>query len=195
MLARICVERVEVSVGVNCLRNDSLSALGIAAAVGAHAIRVNVHTGAYVTDQGLIEGHAAQTLTYRRQLHAEHVSILADVLVKHATPLAPVAPDVATRDTLQRGLADAVIVTGDGTGQPVSRALLEAVRAAAGDKPVWVGSGLSPAVMNDVGALIDGAVVGTWLKAEGRVDAPVDVARVRDMVAAWRSRPKTLRGV
>ena len=35
------------------MRNDAAAALGIAVATGAHFIRVNVHGGAMVTDQGL----------------------------------------------------------------------------------------------------------------------------------------------
>src|SRR3990172_12351029 len=55
-------------IGINALRNDALAGLGIAAAVGASFIRVNVHTGVYATDQGLIEGRAAEALRYRKQL-------------------------------------------------------------------------------------------------------------------------------
>src|SRR5688500_8924943 len=91
-IAAATVERFDLPVGVNCLRNDATSAIGIAAAVGLDFIRVNVHTGAYLTDQGLIEGEADRTLRYRRFLGGEHVTILADVLVKHARPLAPLDP-------------------------------------------------------------------------------------------------------
>ena len=87
LMARVvgaCVANSGVPIGVNCLRNDAQSALGIAAATGAEFIRVNVHSGAYLTDQGIIEGEAWRTLRYRKELGVEHVAILADVLVKHA---------------------------------------------------------------------------------------------------------------
>jgi len=178
--------RFEVPVGVNCLRNDARSALGIAAAAGLDFVRINVHTGATLTDQGLIEGEAADSLRYRRELGAERVAILADVLVKHATPLAPISAGAATRDTFERGLADAVIVTGDATGAPIDRALLEEVRAAAGTRAVLLGSGLTPARAADLMPLAEGAIVGTWVKQGGEVRAPVDSARVRRLVAALR---------
>ena len=54
------------SLGINVLRNDAESALAIAAVVSASCIRVNVHTGARVTDQGVIEGEAAATLRAAR---------------------------------------------------------------------------------------------------------------------------------
>ena len=178
--------RYRLPIGVNCLRNDARGALGIAAASGLGFVRVNVHTGAYVTDQGVIEGEADSTLRYRRSLGTENTAILADVLVKHATPLAPLTAADATRDTLDRGLADAVIVTGSATGATVDRALLEEVRAAAGERPVLLGSGLTPDCAGALAPLADGAIVGSWVKEGGEVRAPVDRARVRDLVTAVR---------
>jgi len=174
-----------VPVGVNCLRNDAMSALGIAAATGADFIRVNVHVGAYVTDQGVVEGEAHATMRYRDQLGMRrHIAVLADVLVKHAEPLAPLAPARATLDALERGRADAVIVTGSATGGPVDAATLREVARAAGDAPVLLGSGVTPSTAPDLAPLAHAAIVGTWLKRDGLVSNPVDVARVRAIVEA-----------
>ncbi len=188
ILAATIRERFEVPVGVNCLRNDARSAIGIAAASGASFVRVNVHTGAHVTDQGLIEGEAHETLRYRQELGAADVAILADVLVKHGVPLVPIEPEAATHDCLDRGLADGVVVTGTATGAPVDRDLLARVRSAAGDRLVVVGSGLTPDNAGDLAPLADGAIVGTWLKRDGVVRNPVDPDRVRALVAAVGSR-------
>jgi membrane complex biogenesis BtpA family protein len=187
-IATEAVDRFDLPVGVNCLRNDATSAIGIAAAVGLDFIRVNVHTGAYLTDQGLIEGEADRTLRYRRFLGAEHVTILADVLVKHARPLAPLDPREEVRDCYERGLADALVVTGDATGGAVDRELLAVVREAAGDRTVLVGSGFRPEQVDALAPLVEGAIVGTWLKHGGDVRASVDEARVRELSAAVKGR-------
>src|SRR5437867_8835224 len=63
--------------GVNALRNDARAALGIGAATGAAFIRVNIHIGAMVTDQGIIEGEAADTLRHRAAF-ASDVLLFAD---------------------------------------------------------------------------------------------------------------------
>jgi membrane complex biogenesis BtpA family protein len=185
-LALVCLacKQLGVPVGVNCLRNDARTALGIAAACELDFIRVNVHTGAYVTDQGVIEGEAADTLRYRDLLGARQIEIWADVLVKHATPLAPLDPEAATHDCLDRGLADAVIVTGTATGAEVDEALLLRVREAAQGKPVIIGSGLRRDNAARLLAHADMAIVGTYFKRNGLVREPVDVARVRELVAA-----------
>src|ERR1700682_1459178 len=101
---------VPVPFGVNVLRDDALAALGVAAATGASCIRVNVHGGAMVADQGVIEGEAAETLR-RRTVLAPEVMIFADHDVKHATPLGADDPLQSARDLRLRGLADALIVS------------------------------------------------------------------------------------
>lgn len=176
----------ELPVGVNVLRNDARAAIGIAAATGAAFVRVNVHVGAYVTDQGVIEGRASETLRYRRALGAP-IAILADVRVKHAAPLAAIPIRDEVEDAVKRGLADAVIVTGAGTGKPIDVALLEEVRAAAGEAAVVLGSGVTPERVAELAPLSDAAIVGTWIKRGGDVRAPVDPERVRRLAGALRA--------
>ena len=72
-------------IGVNVLRNDAIAALSIAHACEANFIRVNVLSGAVVSDQGLIQGRAAE-LVRLRHAWASPIQILADVGVKHAAP-------------------------------------------------------------------------------------------------------------
>lgn len=181
--AREVRQLTRLPVGVNCLRNDGVAAVGAAAVAGATWVRVNVLTGAMVTDQGTIEGEAARVMAYARRLAAPP-RVLADLLVKHAVPLAPVDPRVAARDLAERSGADGLILTGGRTGEPVDAAFLSLVRGAVGDFPVWIGSGLTP---DNAGALwpgCDGAIVGTALKRGGRVTEAVEEARVAALRAA-----------
>lgn len=167
-------------VGVNVLRNDVRAALGLCAATGADLVRVNVHTGAAVTDQGLVEGHAAETLRERARL-CPRVRILADVHVKHATPLSRETIGEAAADTVHRGLADTVIVSGVATGRAPSVELVREVRAAVGHTAVWIGSGVDERNARGLLEHANGAIVGTSLKREGRVENEVDPARVAAM--------------
>jgi membrane complex biogenesis BtpA family protein len=175
---------VHLPFGVNVLRNDARSALAIAAATGAAFIRVNVHTGVMFTDQGVIEGEAAETLRLRAAL-APHVLIFADHLVKHATP--PPGTDVvqAAKDLRLRGLADAVIVSGSETGGACDPARIALLRDAI-DAPLLIGSGLTAANCAAY-ADADGAIAGTSIKRDADVEAPVDARRVEKIVNAFRS--------
>jgi membrane complex biogenesis BtpA family protein len=175
-----------VPFGINVLRNDARSALGIAVATGAAFIRVNVHAGAVVTDQGLVQSEAHATLRERRLLGRE-VAIFADVQTKHAVPLGPVELEHEARDLVERSLADAVIVTGRATGEPTALGDLERVRRAIARIPVLVGSGVTADSAASLLAIADGLIVGTWIKRDGRVGHPVDVARVRQLVDAARA--------
>ncbi len=171
--------------GVNVLRNDAVAALSIAHATGARFIRVNVHAGAVAADQGVLAGRAHDTLRLRAALGAD-VAILADLRVKHATPLGsrPIAEEA--RDTAERALADGLIVSGSRTGSSPSTEDLAAARAGVPDALLLVGSG---ATVENVGALLrhaDGVIVGTSLKRDGRVEAPVDRERAARFVDAFR---------
>jgi membrane complex biogenesis BtpA family protein len=173
-------------VGVNVLRNDARAALAIAAATGAHFVRVNVHVGATATDQGVIEGRAAETLRLRRTLGAQ-IEIWSDVHVKHGRSLAHDTIEREAEDTVRRGMADAVIVSGTGTGHAARLEDVRAVTALALGAPVFVGSGVTVETVAAVLRIADGVIVGTALKAGGATTAALDPERLRRFVDAARS--------
>jgi uncharacterized protein len=176
---------VTLPIGLNVLRNDARSALAIATATNAQFIRVNVLTGVMATDQGLIEGKANEILRYRRELGCD-VKILADVLVKHARPLGTPNLTTAVQETIDRGLADAVILSGWATGSPPTQEDLELAKAAAKDTPVFIGSGAS---WENVGSLMqaaDGVIVSSSLKRQGKIENSIDPIRVSRFVEATR---------
>jgi membrane complex biogenesis BtpA family protein len=171
----------DLPIGVNVLRNDALTAMAVAATTGAQFIRVNVLTGAMVTDQGLIEGQAHELHLYRRHLDAhKNVRIFADVMVKHASPLGSLSDiKLIAKDTVKRGLADAVIVSGSATGDEPSLQDLEDVRDALPNTPIFVGSGASKKNVKSLLRYADGVIVASSLKRQGILENPVDVEQVR----------------
>ncbi|MFP4221470.1 MAG: photosystem I biogenesis protein BtpA [Phormidium sp.] len=183
----VIVERlmglVTVPIGVNVLRNDARSSLAIASCVGAKFIRVNVLTGVMATDQGIIEGCAHDLMRYRRELGSD-VGILADVLVKHAQPIGRPSLSLTVRETLERGLADGVILSGAATGTPPSLEDLEMAQAVAGSKPVLIGSGATWENIPHLMKAADGAIVSSSLKRHGNINEPIDPIRVSQFVEA-----------
>lgn len=185
MAAAGCAIRdaVKIPLGFNVLRNDARAALALCAACGGSFIRVNVHTGAMLTDQGLIEGTAYDTLRYRKQL-CPHAQIFADVHVKHAVPLGDWSLEDCARDTLERGLADAVIISGVGTGMAADISDVERVRRCCPSAKILLGSGVTRSNIRDFLLLANGFIIGTSLKREGKISNPVDPKRVRALVSA-----------
>ncbi|WP_430506304.1 BtpA/SgcQ family protein [Haloparvum sp. PAK95] len=184
-LAATLGDEISIPFGVNILRNDVQSALGIAAATGGAFVRVNVHTGARLTDQGVIEGMAHETLRLREQLDAD-VDVLADIDVKHSAPLAERRLAEVVSELVERGGADGVVVSGSGTGEAVDTTVLERVveaRDARGlDAPVLIGSGVTPDTAPELLSIADGAIVGTALKQGAEATNPVDEAAVERLV-------------
>ncbi|VEP12724.1 Photosystem I biogenesis protein BtpA [Hyella patelloides LEGE 07179] len=180
---------VTVPLGINVLRNDARSGIAIATCVGVEFIRVNVLTGVMATDQGLIEGQAYELLRYRRELGSD-VAILADVLVKHARPLATPNLTTAVQDTIQRGLADAVILSGWATGSPPTKEDLELAVAAAGDTPVFIGSGANWENISNLMSAADGVIVASSLKRHGNIKKTIDPIRVSQFVEAAKQTVK-----
>lgn len=178
-----------IPVGVNVLRNDARAALAVAMATEATMVRINVHMGARVTDQGIIEGEAHETLRYRRAIGADSVRLLCDVAVKHSAPVAarPIAEEA--KELVSRGLADAVLVTGSGTGSAVDARELSQVLGAvadsdAGGAPVFIASG---ATFDNLLKYREayGAIVGSALRVSGCAGDPIDAKLARAFATAW----------
>ena len=183
---RAVVGACGIPVCVNILRNDALAALAVASTTGARAMRVNVHMGVSATDQGMIEGRAAETVQYRQRLGAD-VAIWADVHVKHAQPISQPDIALAAEELVHRGRADAVIVSGSTTGRSADLDDLRRVKGAVPPCPVFVGSGVTAQNVPEYLELCDGVIVGSDLKPDGKASNPLDADRVKRFVAAARS--------
>jgi len=178
---------IKMPIGFNVLRNDARSALALCAVCGGSFVRVNVHTGAMLTDQGIIEGNAYDTIRHR-QLICPDVLLFADVHVKHAVPLADLSIEDSARDTLERGLADALIISGTGTGVAADIGDVERVRRACPNAKILLGSGVTVENAREFLRFADGVIVGTSLKVGGKLDNPVDPKRVAALARVAHAR-------
>ncbi|MCA9741945.1 MAG: BtpA/SgcQ family protein [Deferribacteres bacterium] len=181
-VTQILQKNVEVPLGINVLRNDGYSAMAIAHATNACFIRVNVLAGSAITDQGMISSRAHDILRLRKNLSAD-VKILADVYVKHASPLGEVPIEQAAHELIERALADAVVVTGSATGAQIDLDNLQMLRKALPDCSLVAGSGVTSESVQEVFQYTDAAIVGTYFKNDGDVSKPVQQDRVRALMS------------
>jgi len=171
--------------GINLLRNDGIGAMAIAHAVGADFIRVNVLVGARVADQGLITGIAEKLLRFRREIGGEKIRIFADVDVKHSAPLADgYTIEDEARDAWERGGADALILSGCGTGHGTDPAHLRRAHSAAPRAPLLIGSGTTLETLGSFLPEASGFIVGTALKKDGKLNAGLVRSFVRSLSRA-----------
>ncbi len=184
VVARAVRDAVDVPVGINVVHNGGVALLAIAIAAGASFIRVCMFTGAGVWDAGQWdEGCAAELMRRRKELHAEHVKIFADVDKKHSVRFPGI--DLATHIEWTKFFgADALIVSGRMTGEAPDLAKVAEAKDLAGDRPLIVGSGATEANVADLMVHADGVIVGSSVKVDGEVSNPVDTERVRRFVVA-----------
>lgn len=184
-VAGAVVTSASIPVGVNILYNDYVSELALARAVGAAFIRAEVYIDPAYAETGLIPACAAQLQRERTALYAEDVAVLADVQGKNTQAMWPRPLGESAADAQNRGLADAVVVTGTGTGKSASIEDLRQVRASL-EVPLLAGSGVTPHSVPQILSICDGAIVGSFFKRDGRIQAPVDSERVSALVQAAR---------
>jgi len=154
-------------VGCEILLHDPKASIAVASMSGAAFIRTD-----YFVDRmtrpgyGEFEIDPHGLLEYRSSLGADDVLILADIQVKYATMIAPRRLAESAALAREKG-ADAVIVTGERTGQAPT---VPQLREARQGLPVLIGSGLTPSNARELLAECDGAIVGTSLMSESIVD-------------------------
>lgn len=184
VIADRLAQEFAVPLGINVLANAPIPAFAIAAASGASFIRVNQWANAYVANEGFMEGRAAEALRYRAKLRAEGIRVFADSHVKHGSHAITADRSVTelTRD-LAFFDADAVIATGQRTGDSADLGEIETVRDAT-HLPVLVGSGVTAGNIGPILERVDAVIVASSLKEGGVWWNPVEAARVAAFVAA-----------
>lgn len=155
------VKEVSIPVGINLLRNSCPEAAVIALTAGASFIRCNAFCEVIVCPEGIIEPCAREVYEVFRYFDRK-VQVLADILVKHASPLHSMSIEDLIRDYEERCLADAIIVTGERTGKaPNPKVVAQILKVSR--LPVLVGSGITPENVH-LYKSVSGYIVGTYLK-------------------------------
>jgi len=182
-------QKLDVPIGINVLANAAIPALAIAKTAGADFIRVNQWANAYVANEGFVEGEAAMVLRYRAAIDAADIAVFADAHVKHGAHAVVADRSVSelVRD-VEFFDADAVICTGQRTGDAASLDEIREMRAAT-SLPLLVGSGVTPDNIGAMLPLLDGVIVASTLKQGGVWWNSVEESRV----AAFMERVHSIR--
>ena len=181
ILSRIKLEH-SCATGVICLSNAVETAIAVAKAGDGQFVRANLWTGAYVADSGIIEAPAGKAMRYRKWIGADDILVMADVHVKHGahalTSDRPVAEHATDAEYFG---ADILIASGQRTGDETLMSEVQAVKGGT-VLPVYVGSGLSPKNAESLLSVADGAIVGSYLRRDGRWWEPVEKDRVEELM-------------
>ena len=178
------ISKVNVPCGVNILRNACVQALIIATINRGSFIRCNIYEGAYVTDQGIIESVAAEVQQKLKEIRSK-VKILADVHVKHATPLGEFSLEEAANNAISRECASAIILSGRATGNLINFEKLKNFVQFTKIKPI-LGSGLTIKNLSNVFPYISGAIVGSSIKVD-KISSTIDIEKAKALAQEWKS--------
>jgi hypothetical protein len=179
--------RAEIAVpfGVNVLW-DPMSTIALAAATGAAFVR-EIFTGTYASDMGPWTPDAGAAMRYARRLGLNDVAMLYNVSAEFAHSLdARPLPDRA-RSAVFSSIPDAVLVSGQITGEAAALPDLEAVKSALPDTPVLANTGVKHETVAEVLRIADGCIVGSSLKVDGHTWNPVDPDRAADFMSRARA--------
>lgn len=184
-VAGVVTEKASIPIGVNILYNDFKSEIALARSVRAAFIRAEVFVDTAYCESGIINPSCAEIIRERALLGADETAIFADVHGKNTAPMWNRSLIESAQDAQDRGRADAIIITGAGTGKSAALDDVKEVREKI-KIPMLVGSGVNPKTVKQLFEFCDGAIIGSFFKKEGKINNPTDSDRVRELIEALK---------
>ena len=177
-VAQAVKDVINIPMGIDAAFTDTKASIAIAVASRADFIRIPVFVDTVVTADGIALPAAGEAIRYRRMLGGENIQILADIQTKHTHM---VSADVSIEESAELAAesgADAIIVTGQHTGQATPIDTIEKVRKVV-KLPILVGSGFNVNSAEEQLKLVDGAIVGSAFKEGGIISNPIDFEKTK----------------
>lgn len=168
-------EDCPVQVGVNVLE-DPVASFDLARKYGLDFIQLDSVSGHLKPDED--EAFARQLSQMRA---AAGIPLLGGVRFKYQ----PYQSGRSLREDLLIGASrsDAIVVSGEGTGQVTPLEKLAEFRSIVGDSyPLIVGSGLTPDTCRAQLEIADGAIVGSYFKDDHRDSGTLDLRHIRRLM-------------
>lgn len=165
-------------IGVQIMMNALKASVAVAKVCGGSFLRCTALVGATLTPAGMVQANPLDFLTYRTQIGANHVKLIAEVNSMHFRWMGDRSTADVARMAARVG-ADAVEVAH--ADEDTNARLVREVKHAMPHLPVILGGHTTHENVARRLAEADGVFVGSCLKMEGR-NSPVDIERVREYV-------------
>jgi hypothetical protein len=189
--AAIRREFPELYLGVCLMSHGARETLAIAQAIEAQFVRLKVYTGAMVKAEGIVQACAYEAITYRDQIHAGHIAILADLYDRSGVPLGPLPLAETATQAAVFGRADGLILTGHSFADSLK--ILDEVRGTNVGVPLLLGGSATPENIAQALDYADGVIVSTALKpvsgwSHAGLASDWDESRCKALMDAVRNR-------
>ncbi|MBB3569738.1 BtpA/SgcQ family protein [Rhizobium sp. BK491] len=178
---------LKIPFGVNYLW-DPTASVAIGAATGASFVR-EIFTGVFASDMGIWAPDCATPARLRAKLGRTDMKMLFNINAEFAHSLDQRPIELRAKSAVFSSLADAILVSGPLTGQPVDQSGLRKVCEAVTDVPVFANTGVNKDNVTGILSCASGVVIGTHFKYEGNTWNKVEPARVKrfmDVVSTIR---------
>ena len=176
---------IKVPFGVNMLW-DPMSTIALGVATGAHFVR-EIFTGTYASDMGHWNPNAGQAMRYRDRLGRSDMLMFYNISAEFAHSLDKRKLSDQARSVVFSSIPDAILVSGQITGEAAPMSDLQSVKQVLSNTPVLANTGVKHETIEDVLRISDGCIVGSSLKFKGNTWQAVDPKRARDFMKKAQS--------
>ena len=163
--------------------------MALAAATGAKFVR-EIMTGTYASDMGPWNPDAGAALRYRDRLGSRDVAVLFNVCAEFAYSLDQRSLADRARSAVFSSIPDAILVSGQITGEAAAMSDLVAVKKVLPNTPVLANTGVKHVTVAEVLKVADGVIVGSSLKYDGDTWKAVDPERAIEFMNIVRKARK-----
>lgn len=170
--------------GLNILPNDYELALKLAEEYNADFIQLDYVAGTYNRTTSIDEQHFLSVrrkfLQERKDSEMEEIIILGGIHPKYYIPVT----NSILKDDIEIGMkrAEAIVVTGEGTGKETPIEKIKEFRSIMGEHPLIVGAGLTPLTVQQQLSVADGAIVGSTFKPHGITTQKIQRSLVKEFM-------------
>lgn len=171
------LDDIHIPYGVNVLW-DPTASIDLAVAVGASFVR-EIFSGVYASDFGLWNTNFGKVVRHQHRLGADNVRLLFNIVPESAAYLAGRDIPSIAKSTVFNHRPDGLCVSGLTAGVQTDSSVLESVKQAVPETPIFANTGLRLENVEAQLAIADGGVVGTTFKQGGIFENPVDPIRVK----------------
>lgn len=168
---------LKVPFGVNYLW-DPKASVAIGAATGASFVR-EIFTGVFASDMGIWQPDCAGASRLRHNLGRDDMKLLFNINAEFAHSLDARPIELRARSAVFSSLADAILVSGQITGEAADKSHLRKVCEVITDVPVFANTGTTIDNVRDVLSMASGVIIGTHFKVDGYTWNAVDGERVK----------------
>jgi len=177
--------KIKVPYGVNVLW-DPMSTIAVAASTGAHFVR-EIFTGTYASDMGYWNPDAGKAMRYRNSLNREDLLMFYNISAEFAYSLDKRSVAERSKSVVFSSIPDAILVSGQITGESVAISELKKVKNLIPNTPVLANTGVKIENVEDTLSITDGVIIGSSLKVDGNTWNTVDPKRASDFMNKVKS--------